>query len=102
MGNFLFQIIDALLGLLMLAIIVNAILSWLLAFDVINYRNRFVANIAGVLDRICWPALAPFRKVIPPLGGIDITPVIALIVLGAARRYLLPWIFAPIVAALGG
>jgi YggT family protein len=102
MGNFLYQIVEALLGLLMFVIVANAILSWLFAFDVINHRNRFVANISMVLDRICWPILAPFRKIIPPLGGIDITPVIALIILGAARQSLIPWLFIPIINALGG
>jgi len=88
--NFVFFILNSLLGLLVLAIIVNAILSWLFAFDVINYRNRFVAGLAGFLDSVVGPLLAPFRRFIPPLGGIDITPIIALLVIQGVRSALLP------------
>jgi YggT family protein len=79
---------DAILGLLILAIVVNAILSWLVAFDVVNLRNRFVYQLSRMLDAICAPILRPLQKVIPPLGGIDITPLIALIVLQGIRSYL--------------
>jgi len=102
MGMFLFQIVEGLLGLMMLIIFVNAVLSWLFAFDIINHRNRFVSGLASFTDRLCWPMLAPFRKILPNLGGIDISPVIALLILGAARSYLVPWIFRPIIDALNG
>lgn len=88
--NFVFFLLNSLLGLLVLAIIVNAILSWLFAFDVINYRNRFVAGIAGFLDSVVGPLLAPFRRFIPPLGGIDVTPIVALLVIQGVQRFLLP------------
>lgn len=88
--GFLFFVLGALFALLRLAIIVSAVLSWLFAFDVINYRNRFVASLAEALDRITAPVLAPLRAVIPPLGGIDITPIIALIIITGIMNYLLP------------
>ena len=88
--NFLFFIAGAILQLLIFAIIVNAILSWLFAFDVINYRNRFVYGLAQALDRITGPLMAPFRRFIPPLGGIDVTPIIVLIILSGVQRILLP------------
>jgi YggT family protein len=88
--EFLFFIIGALLNLFLIALIVNAVLSWLLAFDVINYRNRFVASLADALDRIVGPVLAPLRQIIPSLGGIDITPIIAWIVISGIQRFLLP------------
>jgi YggT family protein len=88
--GFIFFVLGALLNLLRLAIIVSAILSWLLAFDVINYRNRFVASLAEALDRITGPVLAPLRRIIPSLGGIDITPIIALILITGIMNYLLP------------
>ena len=76
--GFIFFLIGALLQLLLFAIIANAILSWLFAFDVINYRNRFVAQVAEFLDRFTRPILAPLRRVIPPLGGmIDISIIVA-------------------------
>jgi YggT family protein len=88
--EFMFFILGALLQLLWLAIVIGAILSWLFAFDVINHRNRFVAGLAEALDRITGPVLAPFRRIIPPLGGIDITPIIVLILISGIQRILLP------------
>jgi YggT family protein len=102
MGQFLYQVIDALLAILEFAIIANAILSWLVAFDVINLRNRFAYSVAHFLDAVTRPVLRPFQRFIPPLGGVDITPIIVLILIQAARSALLPWIFGPIIGLLGG
>jgi YggT family protein len=101
MGRFLYFIVDGLLGLLVLAIIIGAILSWLVAFDVINLRNRFVFSFTRFLDAVTRPILRPVQKVIPPLGGVDISPIIVLLVIQGVRLYLLPMIFNPIIAALG-
>ncbi len=88
--GFVFFILGSLFGLLRLAIIISAVLSWLFAFDVINHRNRFVSQLADMLDRIVSPILAPLRRVIPPLGGVDITPIIALLLITGVMNYLLP------------
>lgn len=101
MGSFLFFIIGALVSLLIWAIIISAIMSWLVAFDVINTRNRFVYNVVNFLDAVTRPILAPVQKIIPPLGGVDISPIIVILVLQGFRMYLLPMIFGPVIAALG-
>ena len=88
--NFVFFILNAILQLLIFAMIANAILSWLVAFDVINLRNQFVYNVAKVLDAVTRPILAPFQKIIPPLGGVDISPIIAILVISGIQRFLLP------------
>ena len=88
--GFVFFILDALLGLLVFAMIASAILSWLVAFDVINLRNQFVYNVARFLDAVTRPILAPFQKIIPNLGGVDISPVLAILVISGVQRYLLP------------
>jgi len=88
--HFLYAVIDGLLGLLVLAIIVSAVLSWLVAFDVINLRNRFVYNVAHFLDAVTRPVLAPVQRIIPPLGGVDISPIVVLLVIQAFRSYILP------------
>ena len=88
--GFIFFVIDALLGLLVLAIIVSAVLSWLFAFDVINHRNRFVNQLSSALEALVAPVLAPLRRIIPPLGGVDITPIIALLLITGVMNYLLP------------
>jgi len=90
MGRFLFFIVDNLLSLLVLAIIISAVLSWLVAFDVINLRNRFVYNVANFLDAVTRPVLRPVQKIIPAIGGVDISPIIVLLVLQAVRTTLLP------------
>jgi YggT family protein len=102
MGMFLYQIVDGILGLLAIAIIASAILSWLIAFNVINTRHPIVHQIERFLWVVTRPVLWPFQRFIPPLGAVDITPLIALLVIQAARSYLLPWLFGPIVRVLGG
>ena len=62
-------------------IVASAIMSWLLAFGVINTGNQFVRSLGEFLYRITEPALRPLRNVIPPLGGIDISPIILFLVL---------------------
>ena len=98
----LFQLIRVVLGLLVWAIIISAILSWLVAFDVINLRNRFVASVARFLDAVTAPILAPIQRFMPPLGGVDISPIIAIlliqyvlisIVLRAAENAVLPLLY---------
>lgn len=101
MGNFLYFIVGTLIDLVILAMVVNAILSWLIVFDVVNMRNRFIYSLSRFLDAVTRPLLRPVQKIIPPFGGVDITPVIVIIVLIGIRRYLLPLIFAPIIGALG-
>ena len=90
--HFLYFILDGLLGLLVIAIIISAILSWLVAFDVINLRNPMVYNIARFLDAVTRPILRPVQRIIPPIGGVDISPIIVLLVIQAFRSYLLPQI----------
>ena len=102
MGLFFLSIIQTILEFLIWAIIINAIMSWLVAFDVINLRHPVARQVARFLDAVTSPVLAPFRRFIPPIGGIDITPIIALILIDAVRQYLLPWIFTPIIGMLGG
>jgi len=101
MGNlfgFVYFIVDALLSLLIWAIIISAIISWLVAFDVINLRNRIVHSIAAFLDAVTRPVLRPFQRIIPPLGGVDITPILAILILQGLRIYILPMIFGPLQA----
>lgn len=95
-------VLNGILGLAVFVLIVNAVISWLLAFGVLNMRNSFVYQAARFLDGFSGPILAPFRAIIPPLGGIDITPVIAILVIQAIQRYLLPWAVGSLAAALGG
>lgn len=80
-------ILDPLIRILMVAldiyvwmVIASAILSWLVHFGVINTRNQFVSMIGEFLWRITEPALRPIRRFMPNLGGIDISPIILILI----------------------
>ncbi|WP_295707717.1 YggT family protein [uncultured Brevundimonas sp.] len=85
MGEAIVWLVNAVITLMVWAIIGSAILSWLFAFDVINHRNRFVNQLATFLDTVTRPILEPFRRIIPPLGGIDISPIVVLLLLQFVR-----------------
>jgi YggT family protein len=77
----LFLVIDLALVLYIYLLIAAAVLSWLIAFNVVNVRNQFVAMVADFLYRITEPALRPIRNLMPNLGGIDISPVILIFII---------------------
>ncbi len=85
MGEAIVFLVNAVISLMIWFIIASAILSWLFAFDVINHRNRFVSQLATFLDAVTRPLLEPFRRVIPTLGGIDVSPIVVLLLLNVAR-----------------
>ncbi len=62
-------------------IIIGAVLSWLIAFGVVNTHNRFVYSVVDIIYRVTEPALRPIRRILPDLGGIDISPVVLLLLL---------------------
>ena len=78
-------------------VIASAILSWLVAFNVVNMNNRFVLAIADMLYRLTEPALRPIRNILPNLGGIDISPVILILLLLFVRDVVLLGWLAPAV-----
>ena len=90
----LFIVIDYALTFYIYLLIAAAVLSWLIAFNVVNMRNQFVATVADFLYRITEPALRPIRNVMPNLGGIDISPVLLIFIIIFIRYvihlYILP------------
>ncbi len=85
-------LIDTIITLYIWILIASAILSWLVAFNVVNARNPIVANIGEFLYRITEPALRPIRAILPNLGGIDISPVILILLLLFLQRIIF-WIY---------
>ncbi len=69
-------------------LVAMAILSWLIAFNVVNTRNRFVAMVVDFLYRITEPALRPLRRIIPSIGGIDISPAVLILILIFVQRLI--------------
>jgi YggT family protein len=101
MGYAIAWLINTIIGLLIFLIIAQAILSWLVAFNVVNVRNGFVYNVVKFLDRITDPLLRPLRRFIPSFGGIDITPVILLLGLQFLQIVLNREVYPPLIQALG-
>jgi YggT family protein len=94
----------ALLNVILLAlqlytylVIASAILSWLVAFNVVNTRNDFVRAILNFLDAVTQPVLRPIRRILPNLGGVDISPVILILLIILIQNliidYLMPIAF---------
>jgi YggT family protein len=81
-------LIDTVLEAYIWVIIASVLLSWLVAFNVINTRNTFVNQIGEFLYRITEPALRPIRNILPNFGGIDISPMVLILLLIFARRLL--------------
>jgi YggT family protein len=98
--EFLFVILHFLIQAVIWLVVANVIVSWLVAFDVINMRNRFANQVVRFLDAITRPIMRPLQRIIPPLGGIDITPAILIILLMATDQVLLPAAYSAIVSHL--
>jgi len=81
-------LIDTILNLYVWCIIISAILSWLVAFNVVNTSNRFVYMVGDFIYRITEPVLRPFRKFIPNLGGIDVSPIIVILLIFFIRNLM--------------
>ena len=77
----LFYVIDIALSWYLWLVVAAVIVSWLVAFNVINTRNQFVSMVGEFLYRITEPALRPIRNALPNLGGIDISPVILFLII---------------------
>ena len=88
----LLNLVVMVIGIYIWLLIAQAILSWLLAFGVVNRYNRAVATIGDFLWRITEPVLRPIRRVIPDLGGTDISPVILILLLWFARDLMFEYL----------
>ncbi|QWW70337.1 MULTISPECIES: YggT family protein [unclassified Rhizobium] len=93
----LFQTIDLALQLYTWILIASAIFSWLYAFNVINSSNQFVNQVGTFLYNVTEPLLRPIRRLLPNLGGIDISPIILLLIIFFLRSFLWTTIY-PLVA----
>jgi len=100
--DFVFFVFGALLQLLSLTLLIWAVMSWLVAFDVLSMRNRLVSGVYGFLDGVARPVLYPIQRMIPSLGGVDISPIIALLIIQGMQRFLLPAAYSAAIALAAG
>ena len=83
--NAILNLIDNLISLYIWILLIAVVASWLISFNVINTNNRFVYVVVDFLYRVTEPALRPIRRFLPNLGGLDISPVILILILVFAR-----------------
>jgi YggT family protein len=84
----LVEIIDLLLNVLFWIIIVQVILSWLLAFNVLNTSSNGVRTFAVALDRVTAPLYRPIRRILPDFGGLDFSPLVILLLIEVIEKLL--------------
>ena len=92
MGAFLVPVIKILyyvLNIYMWLIIISVVMSWLIAFGIINTYNRNVAMVGDVLYRLTEPALRPIRRLLPNFGGLDVSPVIVILIIWLLQEWLI-------------
>ncbi len=93
----LIDIVAIVLNVMWWIIIVQAVMSWLIAFNVINTHNDFVRQLWTVLERITEPLYRPFRRIMPDFGGLDLTPMLVLLLLYIGQNVLLPYLKAALI-----
>ncbi len=86
----LVQILSILLSVVWWVVIIQAIMSWLIAFNVINTYNDFVANVWMALDRMTQPLYRPIRRIMPDFGALDLSPMVVLLIIYILQAVLLP------------
>src|SRR2546421_12790318 len=99
-GSSMRAILDVILLALQIYVwllIAAAVLSWLIAFNVVNTRNPFVHSVGEFLYRITEPALRPIRNMMPNLGGIDISPVILILIIFLIERVIIYYIYPNVI-----
>lgn len=89
--NALLWLILQIINIYIWLIIIQVVMSWLIAFNVINTNNRFVYMVGDFLYRITEPVMRPIRHILPSLGGIDLSPMVLLLLLIFAQRLLVEY-----------
>ena len=90
----IFILLDSIITIYLWIIIINAILSWLVAFNILNTQNRFVFSVLDVTYKLTDPALNKIRRFIPTFGSIDVSPVILILLLMFLRNLMFEF-FSP-------
>ena len=90
---FLISIITFCINIYVLIIVIQVIMSWLIAFDIVNANNEAAVNLMTLLKKFTDPVFIPLRKYIPPVGGLDLTPLVIIIGLQLLPSLLFSLIF---------
>ena len=87
------DLVGSLITIYIYVLIASAILSWLVAFDVINRRNPFVTKVGRFLYLVTEPLLRPIRRVLPLIAGVDLSPLVLILLLWFLRNLLFEYVF---------
>ena len=90
----IFILLDSIITIYLWIIIINAVLSWLVAFNILNTQNRFVFSVLDATYKLTDPVLNKIRRFIPTFGSIDVSPVVLILILMFLRNIIFE-IFAP-------
>ena len=82
------NLISTVIGLYMWAVIISVVMTWLVQFNVINTSNRFVYTVGDFLYKITEPVLGRVRAIIPAIGGIDLSPIVVILLLAFIKQLI--------------
>ncbi len=85
------QTLSFILNIVWWIFLIMIIMSWLISFNVINTRNQFVNSVWRILNQITEPILRPIRRVIPPVGGLDLSPLIVFVIIFFLQNLIASW-----------
>ncbi len=94
-----FQLISIIVNLILVVLVVQAVLSWLIAFEVVDRRNNAIASIYGFTQKVTEPMLRPIRRLVGPVGGIDLAPLILALGLIFGLQILQTLVFSVLIGA---
>ena len=97
----LLTVLNSILEIYIWVVIAAVIMSWLLAFNVVNYHNNIVRTVVRILDALTEPVFRVVRKILPPLGGLDLSPIVVFFAVWILQRFVLPWIIILIYPIIG-
>ena len=96
--NAIFTLLDSLLGFYAIILIITVVMSWLVSFGIVNTYQPFVRSVMNVLYALTEPALRPIRRILPNMGGIDLSPIVLFFII-YALRILIKYDIAPLFGA---
>jgi YggT family protein len=86
------KLINAVVNIYIFVLLVQVAMSWLIAFNVVNTRNRFVYAVADIAYKVTEPLLRPIRRILPSFGGIDVSPIVLILLLYFIRDLLFEYV----------
>lgn len=87
------DILSVILNLYWWVLLIMIVMSWLISFNVVNTRNQFVATVWQVINQLTEPVLRPIRRFMPNVSGLDLSPLIAFLILFALQSFLLNYAY---------